>query len=146
MLDSNFQSMKDVINTILCIMLWYSLYEKGYGLMGIWYRNLYFAKLLQPPWSECRSSHGSILQCIPFSNPMSFRWNHLILIQFLSACHCFTYFGMSLEPLELGEILTIFILKIVDSFYPAEFTPDRVLSSLYSYVRTYVRTSIRNFF
>ena len=26
-------------------------------------------------------------------------------------------------------------------FYPAEFTPDGVLSSAYSYVRTYVRTS-----
>ena len=28
-------------------------------------------------------------------------------------------------------------------FYPAEFTPDGVLSSLYSYVRPYVRTYVR---
>ena len=30
-----------------------------------------------------------------------------------------------------------------DPFYPAEFTPDGVLSSAYSYVRTYVRPYVR---
>ena len=42
------------------------------------------------------------------------------------------------------------VTPFFDHFYPAEFTPDGVLSSLYSYVRTSVRTSVRpsvrNFF